>query len=347
MGSSCINNNNNNIKTKKLIINLYGCSEEAHNSLKLQNNYKEQMNEDNFENITTKQITQINESIKDNNNILERQKTISKNKINEEVNYEIIPIKNSDKEKIILNKLYNNLEEKEMNKNKNGITEVIIKYNNGEKYIGEYDRENLRNGRGIQIFNNNNIYYGFWEKDKMNGMGKMIKMNRKINDLSTIFNSNLIPYYYGEWKNNLEDGKGEEKWRDNSLYKGEYKEGNKQGIGEMIFPDGTIYEGEFSKGKIEGNGKMKYKDGRIYEGSWTNNKMNGEGQFTWPDGRVYKGDYLNNCKSGYGEFLWADGKIYKGMWTDGKQNGKGKLYIKEYDIWIDGIWKNGKRIKKE
>jgi hypothetical protein len=75
--------------------------------------------------------------------------------------------------------------------------------------------------------------------------------------------------------------------------------------------------------------------------------MNGEGQFNWPDGRMYKGNYLNNYKNGYGEFFWPDGKIYKGMWVNGKQNGKGKLYNKEYDIWINGIWKDGKRIKEK
>jgi hypothetical protein len=345
MGSSCINNENNNnynIQQKNQIINLFGCTDETHDSLKYISNYNQ------LEYIATKQkITDYNNNINNNNNkqkitISEPSIILSLPVITEDINYEILPIRKSDKEEQILNKLYNILEEKDTKIERK---EGIIKYKNGEKYIGELDKENKKNGRGIKIFNNNNIYYGYWEDNKMNGIGKMIKFNQKLDDLNIIFNDNLIPFYYGEWKNNLEDGNGEEIWMDNSTYKGEYKEGFKHGYGILSLPDGTQFDGEFSHGKIEGKGTIKYNDGRIYDGNWRNNKMNGEGIFEWPDGRSYKGNYLNNYKSGYGEFTWPDGKIYKGMWINGKQNGEGKLYSKKYDIWITGIWDNGKRIK--
>ena len=365
MGSSCIDNDNNkNISKNNKTINIHGCSDETHDSLKYQNNYNNKIIEENSEHPISKQISQINENINittnintNNNNIntttnnnnypniiiSEQTVLISAPSINEEHDYNIIIIKESDKEKNILNKLYSILQEKEINKK----SDVIIKYNNGEEYIGELDEENYKNGRGIQIFNNNNIYYGYWENNKMNGIGKMIKFNQKINNLDIIFNDNSMPFYFGEWKNNLEDGNGEEIWIDKSIYKGGYKEGLKEGKGNLLLSDGTEYNGDFYQGKIEGKGKIIYKDGRIYEGNWLNNKMNGEGQFNWPDGRMYKGNYLNNYKNGYGEFFWPDGKIYKGMWVNGKQNGKGKLYNKEYDIWINGIWKDGKRIKEK
>ena len=349
MGSSCINNENNNnfnIQQKNQIINLYGCSDETHDSLKFLNNNNNPSIEEKIEYIATKQkISNLNENTDNNKQkitISEPSFILSVQGINEDSNYEITTIKDTDKEKILLNKLYNLFEKKEKTNKK----EVIIQYNDGEKYIGELDKENHKNGRGIQIFHNNNIYYGYWENNKMNGIGKIIKFNQKINDLNIIFNDNLIPFYYGDWKNNLEDGKGEEIWKDKSIYKGEYKEGLKEGNGVLILPDGTEYKGEFYQGKIEGKGKMTYKDGRIYEGNWMNNKMNGEGKFDWPDGRSYKGNYLNNYKNGYGEFIWPNGKIYKGMWNNGKQSGKGKIYNKKYDIWITGIWKNGKRIKE-
>ena len=347
MGSSCINNENNNnynIQQKNEIINLYGISDETHDSLKYINNYNNQT----IEYIKAKQkISNINKNINNKKkkiNISKSSVALSISAINKDINYSISIIKESDKEKELLNKLYNIFEKKET---KEGIKEVIINYKNGEKYIGELDKNNIKNGRGIQIFGNNNIYYGYWEDNKLNGIGKIIKCNQKINDLNSIFNDDLIPYYLGEWKNNLEDGKGEEIWKDNSIYKGEYKEGFKQGNGKLILPDGAEYEGEFSHGKIEGKGQIKYKDGRIYKGNWVNNKMNGEGKFQWPDGRSYKGNYLNNYKDGYGEFVWPNGIIYKGMWSNGKQNGKGKLYNKKYDIWITGIWKDGKRIKEK
>ena len=354
MGSSCINNENNkmNAQQRGHIIKLYGCSDETHESLKYQNNGNLQVIEDNFESIITKQkSSQLNEKIINNNNNNNKQKIITEpidiisvSSLKEEHDYEITNIKELDKEYFLLQKLYNIFEDNLINKKKKN---VIIKYNNGEKYLGECDKKNHKNGRGIQVFKNNNIYYGHWENDKMNGIGKIIKITQKLDDLDIIFNENIIPFYYGEWKNNLEDGNGEEIWKDNSIFKGEYKEGFKQGKGVLLLQDGTEYEGEFSHNKIEGKGIIKYKDGRIYEGSWMNNKMNGEGKFIWPDGRIYKGNYLNNYKNGFGEFIWPSGKIYKGMWANGKQNGKGKIYNKEYDIWIEGIWKDGKRIKEK
>ena len=341
MGSSCINSDNISnsiIQNKNQIIKIYGCSDETHD-------YNHPMFEDNSEYLVTKQQ---NTQAKENNNkqkmALLQTEILYEKTLKEEKDYEISYIKESDEEYNLLDKLYNIYEEKEIYNNKSN---VIIKYHNEGKYIGEWDKENLRNGRGIQIFKNNNIYFGYWEKDKMKGMGKIIKFNKKVEDLNIIFNENIVPFYYGEWKNNLEDGKGEEVWKDNSLYRGEYKEGFKEGKGILILKDGTEYSGDFSHSKIEGRGIIKYKDGRRYEGNWINNKMNGYGKFIWPDGRIYKGNYLNNYKNGYGEFVWPDGKIYKGMWMNGKQNGRGKLYNKKYDIWISGIWKDGKRIKEK
>ena len=341
MGSSCINSDNISnsiIQNKNQIIKIYGCSDETHD-------YNHPMFEDNSEYLVTKQQnTQANENNNKQKMALLQTEILYEKTLKEEKDYEISYIKESDEEYNLLDKLYNIYEEKEIYNNKSN---VIIKYHNEDKYIGEWDKENLRNGRGIQIFKNNNIYFGYWEKDKMKGIGKIIKFNKKVEDLNIIFNENIVPFYYGEWKNNLEDGKGEEVWKDNSLYRGEYKEGFKEGKGILILKDGTEYSGDFSHSKIEGRGIIKYKDGRRYEGNWINNKMNGYGKFIWPDGRIYKGNYLNNYKNGYGEFVWPDGKIYKGMWMNGKQNGRGKLYNKKYDIWISGIWKDGKRIKEK
>ena len=341
MGGSilCIDNKMN-MQTKNQTILINGCSDDTHDSFKYQNNCNRSSIEEKSEIISSKlQNTQVIE----NNNIVKQKIIISEPviELKEGIDYEIFKIKETDKEKELLNKLFDMFKKKESTNNN-----VIVKYKNGEKYIGEWDAKHMREGRGIHIFSNNNIYFGFWENNKMNGIGKMIKFSQKVDDLNDIFDDKILPFYFGNWKNNLEDGEGKEIWKDNSLYKGEYKDGFKQGKGILILPDGTEYEGEYSHGQIEGKGKMKYKDGRIYEGNWLNNKMNGEGIFSWPDGRYYKGNYLNNYKNGFGEFVWPDGKIYKGMWANGLQNGKGKLYNKDYDIWISGIWKDGIRIKK-
>ena len=344
MGSSFLNKDSNIQKNQ--VIMTFGGSVETYDTSKYQNNYNKTYSDDKSDFISSKRQNSIlnenntNYSKPKINTTSEISPVLSPNISHEEINYELSIIKESDKEKDILNKLYDMFEQEDSN-----TKSVIIKYYNGEKYIGEWDAKNHKQGRGIQIFINNNIYYGYWENNNMNGIGKMIKFKEKINDLNIIFNENIVPYYFGNWKNNLQDGEGEEIWKDNSIYKGEYKEGLKHGKGILKLPNGSEYEGEFSNGKIEGKGKMKYVDGRTYEGSWLNNKMNGKGIFNWPDGRKYKGNYLNNYKNGFGEFIWPDGRIYKGMWANGIQNGEGKFYNKEYDIWIECLWKDGKRIK--
>lgn len=49
--------------------------------------------------------------------------------------------------------------------------------------------------------------------------------------------------YTGGWKDDKQDGEGEEMWPDQSVYKGEYKMGKKHGKGEFIWNDGNNYIG--------------------------------------------------------------------------------------------------------
>ena len=122
--------------------------------------------------------------------------------INDESDYKIVILQN--KQKNILNALYNIFNKNNDVSDKN---EVIVSYINGEKYIGEWASiKNQKEGRGIKMFKNNYIYYGYWENDKMNGEGKLIKFKQKINDINIIFNDNTTPFYYGTWKNNFQDG---------------------------------------------------------------------------------------------------------------------------------------------
>ena len=75
--------------------------------------------------------------------------------INEESDYKILLIQNQNKQKNILNELYNIFNK---NNNFNGKNEVLVSFINGEKYIGEWDTiNNQKEGRGIKIFQNNYI----------------------------------------------------------------------------------------------------------------------------------------------------------------------------------------------
>ena len=100
--------------------------------------------------------------------------------------------------------------------------------------------------------------------------------------------------FEGYWKNNLKEGKGNLKsknedeyiglWKDDILiegkvkykngdfYKGNLYQKNKNGIGILKYNNGDIYEGYWINDKKEGNGIMKYKNGDKYEGYWKDDK---------------------------------------------------------------------------
>lgn len=58
--------------------------------------------------------------------------------------------------------------------------------------------------------------------------------------------------YEGEWKNEMRDGWGVQRW-----------------------PDGSVYEGYWVEDKSCGQGKLVHADGDIYEGEWSNDQANG------------------------------------------------------------------------
>jgi hypothetical protein len=222
-------------------------------------------------------------------------------------------------------------------------------------YFGEWDiKNNIRHGRGIQIWSDGSKYLGQWRDNKASGKGKLIHQNGDIyegdwefdkpNGFGEYFRSDGSKYK-GFWKNDQQDGKGEEIWADGSKYEGMYKNGKKSGNGIFIWPDGNVYEGNFENNFMDGKGKYKFNDKRIYEGDWCMNKIEGNGILTWPDGRKYEGEFKNFKRDGFGVFTDTDGKQYKGEWKEGKQNGKGEIYLPKQNIWKKGIWEDGKRLE--
>ena len=227
--------------------------------------------------------------------------------------------------------------------------------NNKVIYFGEWDKiNNLRHGRGIQIWLDGATFLGCWKKGKACGKGKLIHADGDVydgdwvDDKPTgygIYIHSDGTRYDGEWKDDKQNGKGKEIWPDGTSYEGDYVDGKKQGYGIFKWADNSMYKGEFENNNIHGKGIYTFADGRKYDGDWVNNRLEGKGTFTWPDGRKYTGDYKNDKKEGIGLFEWRDGKKYKGEWKNGKQHGFGEYYDPNEDKWRKGVWEYGKRIK--
>lgn len=220
-------------------------------------------------------------------------------------------------------------------------------------YIGEWNKDNLRHGRGSQNWNDGSLYEGYWENDKASGKGRLIHANGDVyegewkNDRANgigIYIHNDGAKYEGAWENDKQHGLGKEVWPDGARYEGAYENGLKHGFGKFEWADGSVYEGNFMFNNIHGSGTYTWSDGRKFIGQWRDNKMHGTGVFTWSDGRKYEGDYFNDKKHGFGIFIWADGRRYEGEWKNGKQHGRGK-YTNSNGICKESEWQDGKRIQ--
>ncbi|CAG9320037.1 unnamed protein product [Blepharisma stoltei] len=143
-------------------------------------------------------------------------------------------------------------------------------------------------------------YIGDWKDNKRDGKGKNIWENEDI--------------YEGEWKNDMQNGWGKNVWIDGSMYIGQYKNNLKEGIGEYCWEDGTSYLGEWKDNCINGIGRYTWEDGRDYLGEWVNGAMQGFGIFTWKDGKKYEGGWHRGKKHGEGYTIWPDGRVCRDFW---------------------------------
>ena len=213
----------------------------------------------------------------------------------------------------------------------------IIKYNNGDKYIGFLKNGN-KEGEGKMKYINGDIYVGNWKKNLREGEGKMEYINGDI--------------YIGNWKNNLREGEGKIIDKDKNVYKGNWKNDLRHGEGELIknngdeyklkwqngivlngiinFKNGNIYEGELKEYEREGKGIMKYKNGEIYDGEWKKDLREGKGKLNSKE-CLYDGEWKNNELNGKGKIYYNNNKIFDGYFINGKREGKGIIINQKGD----------------
>ena len=116
---------------------------------------------------------------------------------------------------------------------------------------------------GIILLDNGLHFEGFVKKTKEGD--KIAEKSGKI------LNSDGTLLYEGEFKNNLQHGKGQEKMKNGNSYKGDFKNGKKHGKGKLTFKDKAWYDGQFVNDKFEGKGKYRWYNATIYEGQYSNN----------------------------------------------------------------------------
>jgi len=234
------------------------------------------------------------------------------------------------------------------------LNELIKARGKAEIYIGE-KKGKIKDGIGLQIWNNNTFYFGSYKNNKTNGMGKFVsgdtryKGEFKDDDANGygIFTNNKLKYE-GYWSNDLQNDYGIENWKDGSIYKGEYNNGKKNGVGTYIWSDGNRYEGEFLDNNFHGYGIYYYNNKKLFLGHWVNNEKTGFGEFISKN-KVFMGFYSNDKRNGFGISFWKNKKKYFiGFWKDGIKVGPAKLLNDNKIIYaLLDLEGNMKKIKDE
>ena len=101
-------------------------------------------------------------------------------------------------------------------------------FENGARYKGQW-KDNVRHGKGIQIWPDGAKYEGFWKNNKAHGKGTFWHVygdkyegdwkRDKAHGYGKYTHSNGATYEE-DWRNDLQHGQGIEFWNDNSKYEG-------------------------------------------------------------------------------------------------------------------------------
>jgi hypothetical protein len=186
-------------------------------------------------------------------------------------------------------------------------------------------------------------------------------------------------FYFGQWENDLRNGKGVQVNSDGSIYTGSFFKGKFSGPGRLIHASGEYFEGIFKKNKPHGMGchyfsrhkcvKGEYIKGTLtgictiiwdqatYIGEFQGGTRTGIGKLTH-SAKVFEGEFVADLICGFGCCTWENGKKYSGEWKNNKMHGfglfewpDGRRYEGEYHTgfkhgkgkmtWPDGKVYNG------
>ena len=134
--------------------------------------------------------------------------------------------------------------------NKSNIKIGVKNYPEG-KYEGELVN-NMREGKGKLYYINNEkymgkIYIGEWKNDLRNGKG--------------VETWNDGERFVGNFKNDKREGYGIYYYSNGDIYEGNYKNGKTEGFGVEYYSNGDKYEGRFKNGNKEGQGVYYFENG--------------------------------------------------------------------------------------
>ena len=147
----------------------------------------------------------------------------------------------------------------------------------GSKTVYEGDIKNMKKeGNGIEK-KKDYTYMGQFSDDLKHGKGK------------NIFNDGEI--YEGDFNKGKMTGTGTYQFKDKSQYTGEFLDGKMHGKGIITYPNGTKFDGNFVDNFREGYGEYYKANGQIFKGNYKKGKKHGKGIIINPNGAQKEVEY--------------------------------------------------------
>ncbi|XP_053813088.1 radial spoke head 10 homolog B-like isoform X2 [Vidua chalybeata] len=171
-------------------------------------------------------------------------------------------------------------------------------WNDGSVYEGSI-QGGLRHGYGVFRSGTHPIsYIGYWCNGKRHGKGNIY------------YDQEQTSWYSGDWVNNVREGWGFRRYRSGNTYFGQWKKNLQHGRGKMTWlTDNQEYEGQWECGVQHGSGMHTCFLKRMEMSQY-------------PLQNKYVGDFVKGERHGRGTFLYADGAMYSGEWVHNKKHGK-------------------------
>ena len=179
-------------------------------------------------------------------------------------------------------------------------------YNNEKSYyyFGEAFNNNIKGYGYFENCKNGTKYEGDWKNSMRNGIGIESYEDGSI--------------YTGEFYNGRKNGIGLYRWPDKSSYEGEWCNNFLHGYGKYIYSDGSIYKGSWNYNKMNGLGEFNSTSKKTYFGFYKEDIRNGFGiLFSYEDKKAFIGFWNGNKQNGFGKFINNNNYIY-GNWENGK-----------------------------
>ena len=156
---------------------------------------------------------------------------------------------------------------------------------------------NCQNGEGKYLFTDGAAYQGGFKHGKFHGQGIMHYPNKDT--------------YVGNWRNNLQEGRGRMTTRDN-FYLGGFHQGKRHGEGTVTFTNGNKLTGTWAFGQLNGTATFAFANGDRYQGEMKGDFFDGYGTMQYFRGDSYTGEWRNNQRHGNGKMTFTDGTQLEG-----------------------------------